>query len=83
MQPNPSANRAHIAPPGRRVVKARDTLSPEALASLRQLVTRLGVEPARRATGLSRHTFERARRGQRLQAATREAIREACERGAA
>lgn len=59
--------------------RARDTLSPEALASLRQLVTRLGVERARRATGLSRHTFERARRGQRLQAATRTAIHAAIE----
>jgi hypothetical protein len=59
---------------------ARDTLTPEALAALRQLVTRLGVETARRQTGLSRHTFARARKGHRLQAGTRRAIEEACER---
>jgi len=59
--------------------RARDALSPEALASLRQLVARLGVEPARRATGLDRHTFDRARKGRRLQAGTRRTIEEACE----
>lgn len=63
-------------------MRARDTLTPEALAALRQLCARLGVEQARRTTGLDRHTFARARRGGRLQARTREAIREACERGA-
>ena len=61
---------------------ALDTLTPSQLAALRQLCARLGVEQARRTTGLDRHTFARARRGGRLQARTREAIREACERGA-
>ncbi len=56
------------------------TLTPEMREALRQLVTRLGVEKARRFTGLDRHTFARARRGGRLQARTRRAIEEACER---
>lgn len=58
---------------------ACDTLSPSALAALRQLVARLGVEPTRRATGLSPNTFDRARRGGRLRASSRRAIEEACE----
>jgi hypothetical protein len=63
------------------MTRARDTLTPEDLASLRQLCARLGVETARRQTGLSRHTFARARKGHRLQARTRRAIEEACQRG--
>lgn len=58
---------------------ACDTLSPEGLAALRRLVARLGVEPARRATGLSPNTFDRARKGGRLRANTRRVIEEACE----
>lgn len=60
-------------------MRALDTLTPEVLAVLRQLVTRLGVEGARRATGLSFNTFDRARRGRRIRASSRRAIEEACE----
>lgn len=55
-------------------MRACDALSSKSLTALRRLVALIGVEPARRATGLSRHTFDRARRGGRIRA-----IEEACE----
>lgn len=53
------------------------------LEDLHRMVAKLGHVPARQATGLSPVTFARALRGDGVLAATREAIREACERGAA
>lgn len=56
-------------------------LTPEQREQLARLVDAQGFEPARRATGLSRNTFRRARAGGRIWASSREAVAEVLRRG--
>lgn len=62
------------------IERALSPLGREQLAALAALVARLGVEPARQQTALSRHTFDRARKGRRIRALSRRAIQEALAR---
>jgi len=61
--------------------RATAALTLEQREQLARLVDARGVEPARRATGLSTHTFRRARTGGRIWASSREAVAEVLRRG--